>query len=607
MKTEAKVYRYGLVRIYKTDDNRADLEAQEAAIAHQIRAAHNYYNALIAVERDRRVQRNAIIAPIGDLPALQQQVDEAKARVEEISDEIKAWRSRNRKQRAPAESRNKLKAAKEARNVAVAAYRALHEQIRKDPAMQADLKVVDDQAKVASIQARTQARTVDGLYWGTYLTVEAAAKAACTTANPRFRRWRRSNPATLAVQFQKGVAPEALFRPNNKFYIEPTSDAQPRTLLHMRIGRDDRRRPLLATWRVTLHRPLPPDAVVKWAKVTRTFVARRECWALHLTVDVPVVPRKARGIAVAVDVGWRKIADGMRVAYYQGEDGREAPIMLDPPPDEHHQRKENYVPIMDRFRKVEDLQSIRKKRMNQVAKDLKVWMQGQILPDWFRQSCQYMHAWRSANRFAGLYFKWRDNRFLGDEDGYSLLKKWYVKDTHLWTWEANQRTRVQRFRRHWYREIAAELAKRYGTLIINDFDLRDTQKHAKLEAGKHEVDLVRWQQTKACCSELRTALKQAFWSRGGHVLQVPAAMVTRRCSVCGYDKPWKRPEELLHTCENPDPNVPRHTLDRDHNSTTNMLRMGAKDQIAKPIWPIKRKSRWAKVHEARREKKQARR
>lgn len=580
MEKTTKVYRYGLL---------APRAEDEAVINEQIRAAHDYYNVRIRIERDRRAERNVLTAPLGDLPKAQALVEEAKAERDRIADEIKAWRSKHRKQQAPKPKRQALKDAKAAYKAAREKYNALRQKIQQDPAVQEGFAEIDARAD----KARKDARAACGCYWGTYLTVEAATAAASGTANPRFKRWRRSNPATLAVQLQGGRSAEAVFEDNTLFRIEETPQPRGKAqhTITMRVGTKENQA-VWASWPLIYHRPLPEDAQIKWVKVKRETRAAKDYWSLHLTVETGAAPRKARGALVAVDVGWRKAEDGMRVGYWQDENGGAAPIMLDPLPDPNRIRDTGT--IMERFRKVEDLCAIRDDRMNMLVTDLKAWMRGRKgLPDWLREARRVMHLWRSQDRFAGLYYKWRRNRFPKDDGGYEMLTAWRKKDKHLWTWEANLRTTTQRRRAAHYQRVAMQLAEQYGTLVINDFDLRKTQRHATLESGKHEIDQVRWQQTKACCSSLRETLKQAFWRRGGYVILVPAAMVTRKCTICGYDEPWTRPEELVHTCENPDLAIPQHSFDRDLNSTTNMLRAASE---GKEIWPVKRKARWAKRH-----------
>jgi hypothetical protein len=255
-----------------------------------------------------------------------------------------------------------------------------------------------------------------------------------------------------------------------------------------------------------------------------------------------------------MDIGWRRAEEGMRVGYWQDEDADGGTFVLP-------------ARIIEQFQKVEDLQSIRDKNKNLMYANLKQWIDAQWrTPAWFREATRHWVHWKSPARFAGLAIKWRANRWRDDEAGFSLIESWRKQDQHLWKWEVNLRDQVQRRRREHYRVFAANMARTYKTLVIHDFDLRDTQRHVAIESDDPEIKQIRWQQKTACCSSLRDCLVAAFKSRGGHVITVEASLVTRTCHLCGYAEPWKRPAELEHRCEGCG-----RTWDRDVNSTTNML------------------------------------
>jgi hypothetical protein len=64
---------------------------------------------------------------------------------------------------------------------------------------------------------------------------------------------------------------------------------------------------------VVLHRPLPADGTIRSASVICERVGSRERWRLLITVAQP--ERAIRqGPAVALDLGWRLLPHGLRVA-----------------------------------------------------------------------------------------------------------------------------------------------------------------------------------------------------------------------------------------------------------------------------------------------------
>src|SRR5690606_20002748 len=75
-------------------------------------------------------------------------------------------------------------------------------------------------------------------------------------------------------------------------------------------------------------------------------------------------------------------------------------------------------------------------------------------------------------RLAALALRWRQERFAGDEAGYTLVETWRKRDRHLWEYEANLRDQLLARRREQCRRFAAHLARTYGEIVLEDFDLR---------------------------------------------------------------------------------------------------------------------------------------
>jgi hypothetical protein len=481
--------------------------------------------------------------------------------------------------------------------------KSVHKELREElkeskKVLYEDEIVVREQSKSneTANRLRLEARMGCDCFWGTYLVIEQAADASRKDARfmPHFRRWDGSG--AVAVQIQTGMTmAQAMSGEDTRLrigYVPPDAwernrDPRCRTTVSIRIGTsvNGRREPIWATWPVILHRPLPDGAEIMWAKVLRERVAHKDRWSLHIVIrlgdELEPEERCGKGL-VAMDIGWRKRkhdqeTDGLRIGYFQDEHGYKEEVILE-------------EQVVSMFRRCEELQSVRDQRRNEIGARLRDWI-GTLeeYPPWFREGIKGMHLWKSSSRFAHLALLWRENRWDGDELGYELIETWRKKDKHLWTWESNLRDKAKARRRHSYRLVAARLARKYETLIISNFNLRQTQRHVSDTSDKREIEEVRWQQKTACCSSVRQCLVNAFHSRGGRVMKIPASLLTRTCHHCGYDGKWKVPEELEHTCE-----ACGKVWDRDHNSTRNMLARYRERPDEREVVPTTKQAKWAR-------------
>jgi hypothetical protein len=126
---------------------------------------------------------------------------------------------------------------------------------------------------------------------------------------------------------------------------------------------------------------------------------------------------------------------------------------------------------------------------------------------------------------------------------------------------------VNGYRREAYRVAAADLSRRYGTVILEDFNLA---LHKRLNAPEAEADAPPAQRAQLHASapgEFRLALTSAVSREGGIVAKIGAAGTTSQCHSCGCDCDWNQGEELSHTCEHCGTR-----WDQDENGARNLLR-----------------------------------
>jgi hypothetical protein len=589
------VYKYGLLQPTKSVE----------VIEEQMRLAHAYYNRLIEIERGRRQRVDALLMPhLGEVPG---RVANLEAKLEKAEDAVKRYRSRTRSQNVPDELRGAVKETRKELRAARAELRKERRRAFKLPEIKERLRIIDAEAREES----KTARKTSGCYYGTYLIVEQAAAAACKSKTPpKFKRW--TGEGALGVQIQNGITPEEVIGgTDRRLQIAPVPETawkrrrspEQRTKLKFRVASVNRE-PVWGEWAMIMHRPLPPKAKIMLAKVVRERLAGRDRWSLHLTLRLPgewtAEPQAPEG-AVAVDIGWRLKDSGVRSGYVvdeaaalkflKGDDG--SPRVAG---------EEVLVgeEILCRLQKVDDLRSIRDKLLDEMREKLCGWLGQRKIPQWMKEVPKFgsIAKWRSPGKFAMLAFKWRDNRWEGDDYGYALLEEWRKQDKHLWEWEANLRDKVLRRRREGYRILAANLARRYRTLILEDWDLREMQKHKPVESDEVEIKAARLQQRRAAPSELRSCLVSAFAARNGVVVYVDPSYTTLTCAVCGHQDEWDTAENIWHTCRECGA-----VWDQDSNAAVNMLAAYEDGEFVTKtvdyaaVYAAEKKSRWAKVRE----------
>jgi len=460
--------------------------------------------------------------------------------------------------------------------------------------MHAAFDAANEEAKLQ----RRASRAICGVYWGTYLQIEAAVDQAAKETSlffkgkprdPRFRRWGGS--VMVATQLQGGLlALSALACDDSRLQIEmaelgpgPHSRRQLKLrkgTLRLRVGSDGRS-PIWAEWPLQMHRPLPENGVIKWAKVIRRMVSDRDKWELQLTVEIsPEQPCHGEG-TVAVDLGWRRKEDGtIRVGYVVDDCGLEEEIILDPG-------------VVSGLRKSEDLRSIQDKAQAEMAARVIGWLKAQAeLPPWLILATGFVDKWKSARRWRRLASIWAEHPDVGSE-ALSVLSAWAADSLHLWRWEAHQRRKSCLRRKDQYRCLAKRLAAEYRHLVLESKFLAKLQRHVEAEDEDVEIKAVRLQQRDAAGYELKQCLIYAFRRANGTAVEVDPAMTTQRCNACGFEGRWDAAVEIDHTCE-----ACGATWDQDANACRNLLeRERPGDDSGQEA---KRQGKWARKKAAKR-------
>ena len=319
--------------------------------------------------------------------------------------------------------------------------------------------------------------------------------------------------------------------------------------LEMQFGWKPAERP--STWvrfPLTHHRRLPEDAEILWAHVCRWRVGIHYEWRVQLTIESDTFHRPAAPTAhagtCAIDIGWRRILDdngsqiGLRVAYLV---------------DEHGQEREIRAPdgLWQRLAKVYSIAQIRARSFDRMRDCLVAWIAGKQLPQWFVDRAKGLPQWRAQRKLQRLVDTWKEESggIEGDEQVLTDLLAWAKQDRHLATWEAHQRDRTIAHRREVWRQIAAELARTYQTILVEDglcrsegregqmkiVDIEGWDKLPPEDGDPHEGREQRRQSRMAAPGELRLAITHAVHKTASTVIDVARAKnSTRTCAWCGH-------------------------------------------------------------------------
>ncbi len=422
-----------------------------------------------------------------------------------------------------------------------------------------------------------EARARNGLYWGTYLMVEAAFERALGTSKSALKFVRHDGSGKVSVQLPATsplTVEKLLAGTDTRARIVGTGKHRE---FWIRVGSEGRA-PVWAVAPFSYHRDLPAGALVVWVHLHAKRIATKLKWFVHVVCKGEETARPLEGGSgtIALDVGWRLLPDGsVRVAAGLNEKGERFELQLP-------------AYLRERDQKVEDLRSIRDKNFNVAKKELKELMQGNTsLPAWFAEALSTLAQWQSPARLAAVVVRWRTERFQGDEALFSYAEAWRKQDKHLYEWECNQRQRVLRQRLEMYRLAALKLAK-YSTVVVEKLDLRDfaerpkaradasNQRQVALHLEAPAITASRGRRFDAGLSILLGCIKQAVARAGGHYVEVAPEWTTQTCNACNEREKFDA-VELMHTCSHCGA-----TWDQDFNAAANLLKRGMSEAVRGP-------------------------
>jgi hypothetical protein len=252
--------------------------------------------------------------------------------------------------------------------------------------------VEEDAIGSAHYAARRAARgrAVDlGLYWGTYQHAEDGVSASfrATPVGDDVATWYPRGEGCAAVHLQpaRPLADDdewIRIGPIVRHGSEIDKSGRVRPARHrevlLRVGSTGRR-PRWAVVHVLMHRAIPAGAVVSWAVVKLRRVGSKSRWTLCVTVGgVPASGRSTDRMRASsagresrcagVDIGWRRVDGGVRIASWWGSDGRSGEVVI---PDR----------VLSADDKADSLRAIRDRNKNALRSEIQAFARSLRAPD----------------------------------------------------------------------------------------------------------------------------------------------------------------------------------------------------------------------------------
>lgn len=536
----------------------------------QLRLANEYRNRLIEIELERRRRVEQLLSKHQDAE-LADEVQRLATRLEELRQAIRLERQRARSRKV-ANTEELEREAKEVRAQLREARQRLREMRRAvihDPVVKDELHRIDLWARDEARKARHEFSKEKGLYWGTYMIIEQAVdRARRSKYPPRLKKY--TGEGSIAIQIQHGMPWEDIFNgKDTRIQVAPVPPEawlekgrcrrakMCRTIARIRIGTNPDRTPKWLEIPFWMHRPMPAGAKVKWVRVQRRRQGLRWKYSLLFTIELPSerLLEPAPPLACGIDVGWRKVQGGLRVAYVVGEDGFEDEVLI----------PESWLEAMD---KVSRLRSHKDRHFNEMKEHLLKWLQDHPdIPEWLLEDTATLAQWRSPLRMVELLEKWSERRFAGDEEIFERLSAWRKQDRHLYQWQADLRAKLLRHRREIYRIFAKRIAERYRYVCIERMNLRQAASLGEAESPTNLPAPVRYYRTVAAVSLLRQCLENALRKRGGQLVIVDPKNSTQECHVCGHLNTFDASAYVIYRCKRCG-----SLWDQDRNAAINILR-----------------------------------
>jgi hypothetical protein len=524
----------------------------------QLGKQNELWNQLVEIERSHRESYFALTATNQAVAQLQAGIDALLAERDEIKKARSTLRAQARARVPTPELDRRLAEIMTELSELTAKAKAARDEVRAR--LKSQLTKLEGARKLAVKAARNSS----GLWWGNYNAVcqsyERARKAAIKRKGDlRFHNFDGSGRITNQVQGGMTVA-ELFAGSHSQVQVKPVNPAawhhsfkgerkrHSRTKLTATVWANGRAERKLVSWPMVMHRPIPEDASIKEVAIHRKRVCGRFKWSVTFTCTREREPVTATARQpIAVNLGWRRTDDGLRVATML-TNGEEPAFVIIP---------------ADRLQQWDHCESIRSRRdvaHSEMLARVASWdfagapASVQVAIDELRAKLADARKLLGPNReprinpgwLVRLALAWRQHADWSP-DGFATIESWRKVDKRLWNERAELMAKLQGWRRDLYRRVALELISR-GSPLLQDVHLAGLSKIEKDDGTESKLHSAarRYRKISAVC-ELKNCIVKCASMRGVAVYHHGGA-ATWICHVC--DEPVKPPhsDSLRQRC-----------------------------------------------------------
>lgn len=300
-------------------------------------------------------------------------------------------------------------------------------------------------------------------------------------------------------------------------------------LLHLRIGSKGvgNREPIMATWPIVLHRPIPSGSEIKQVTVTCRRIGPRYVWSCQVTIRVPEdwqsEMHSGTG-SVAVVFGARRDGSDIIVAEWLSDTGEAGVLRL---------KDGGRYPLEDRLTRADGIRSARDQRFDSAKRELATDLAALTVPEWLRNEVRHMHSWKSQRKLARLVQIWERHEWRDGDDAFAKLQAWAKNDRHLWEYESSSRAKAERARESLYRNFAAELTRRFGEVVVSNENMASRMRKPAAESDRGAIADVQGMRFLTAVGSLREAIRNAAQMRRVKLTEIEHSGLLNTCPKCG--------------------------------------------------------------------------
>lgn len=548
-------------------------ESETAAVVDQLCVQSRiHYNKLITIERVRRAKYRSLRSSMfPELAALEREHAESDKTCDAIAATIQTQKSVTRSRKVDGSLKAALTEASAHRKTVYERLKTVRATADADSALKEKAAEFDLLAKAAIKALRKE------LYWGTYLLVEANAQRAKTDAagDPKYDEApAHLFKARLGVHFNHGISVGELATDTRMQILPLNRESKPgkpigekrrerEKLLRFRLGTTEDKKPLWGTFAMQMHRPLPADARIKDAYITRRSHNVHVPWKYELCIVCeskeffPIPQPERRSKTCHINFGWRYRDGDLRVAYLKDDTG-EREILLP-------------ANLLSRRHKAEELRGLCADKWNIAKAALAAWMREHEHPEGFAEAFHNVGNWRASYPAMDAVWYWKTHRIAGDEEIFPIMDEWRQRYRHLMKWAQDEELYYQRWRDDFFNVEAKRIATENATVVIDTFKISEVAKKPKTEVERTGGQEANHNRVLAAPSDLRSKILKACVKYGCTVVAAKAANGTKRCNACGN---LQVVTKLVHECTDC-----KASWDQDSNNTKNLAVANASGEV----------------------------